>query len=49
MKEVLCSPPCTFPTIMDYATITETVNGVEQKILTQFVADAANFEAVLVP
>ena len=34
---------------MDYATLTETVNGLDQKILTQFIADAANFEAALVP
>ena len=29
---------------MDYVTLTETVNGLEQKILTQFVLDAARFE-----
>jgi len=28
---------------MDYTTVTETVNGFEQKVLTQFVADASRF------
>ena len=29
---------------MDYVSLTETVNGIEQKILSQFVTDAARFE-----
>ena len=44
LKEVICSPPAHISTVMDYVTLTETVNGLEQKILTQFVLDAARFE-----
>ena len=34
VKEVQCSPPGSLATMMDYSTVTETVNGFEQKILT---------------
>jgi hypothetical protein len=34
LKELLCSPPAHIPTVMDYVSLTETVNGLEQKILT---------------
>jgi hypothetical protein len=34
LKELLCSPPAHISTVMDYVSLTETVNGLEQKILT---------------
>ena len=49
VKEVYCSPAADISTVMDYATVMETVNGIDQKVLSQFVTDAKNFEAALAP
>ena len=49
IKEVFCSPPASLSTVLDYATLLETVNGIDQKILTQFVVDAATFEGNMAP
>lgn len=34
VKDVMCSPPATLPTIMDYCTVGETVDGIDRKILS---------------
>ena len=34
IKELFCSPPATLPLVLDYATITESISGADQKILT---------------
>ena len=48
IKELFCSPPCTLPLALDYATITETLGPEnERKLLSQFISDANSFQGPL--
>ena len=43
IKELYCSPPASIPTVLKYSTLVETINGIDKKILTQFITDANSF------
>lgn len=49
VKMLICEPAATIKMVLDNSLIKETLNGVDSKILTQFLSDSKRFEAKYKP